>query len=126
MSSAVPGIIEALDVIEHVRFGLVSRAVRLVRRPFGLERGEEVLHRGIVPDVVGPAHATDHAVVGQEPLEGLTGVLATPIGVVQYGLGLASPPDGQHECIGDQCVVMVACMDQPTTRREKRSTTAVT
>ena len=83
-----PGIVEALDVIEHVRFGLVSRAVRLVRRPFGLERGEEVLHRGIVPDVVGPAHATDHAVVGQEPLEGLTGVLATPIGVVQYGLGL--------------------------------------
>ena len=118
------GIIEALDVIEHVRFGLVSRAVRLVHRPFGLERGEEALHRGIVPDVVGPAHATDDAVVGQEPLEGLTGVLATPIGVVQHGLGLAPPPDGQHECIGDRCVVMVACMDQPTTRREKRSTTA--
>jgi len=41
---------------------------------------------------------------------------------MQHGLRLASPPDGQHECIGDQCVAMVACMDQPTTRREKRST----
>ena len=49
-----------------------------------------------------------------------------PIGVVQHGLGLAPPPDGQHECIGEQCVIMVACMDQPTTRREKRSTTAAT
>ena len=69
------GIVEALDVIEHVGFGLVSRAVHLARRPFDLERGEEALHRGIVPDVGHPAHATGHAVVGQEPLEGLTGVL---------------------------------------------------
>ena len=52
------GIVEALDVIEHVGFGLVSRAILLVRRPFGLERGEEALHRGIVPDVAGPAHAS--------------------------------------------------------------------
>ena len=43
------GTVKALDVIEHVRFGLVSRAVRLVRRPFGLERGKEALHRRIVP-----------------------------------------------------------------------------
>ena len=97
-----PGIVEALDVIEHVGFGLGSRAVRLGRRAFGLQRGEEALHRRIVPDVAGPAHATDDAVVGQEPLEGLTGVLAPPIGVMQHGVGLASPPDRHHECIGDQ------------------------
>ena len=97
-----PGIIEALDVIEHVGFGLVSRAVRLVRRPFGLERGEEALHRGIVPAVAGSAHATGHAVVSQQPLEGLTGVLAAPIGMMQDGLRLASPPDRHHKCIGDQ------------------------
>lgn len=47
----LPEIVEALDVIEQVRFGLISRAVRLVRRSFGLERGEEALHRGIVPAV---------------------------------------------------------------------------
>lgn len=97
-----PGIVEALNVIEHVRFGLVSRVVRLVRRPFGLERGEEALHRGIVPAVAGSAHATGHAVVGQESLEGRTGVLASSIGVMQHRLRRASPPDGHHECIGDQ------------------------
>jgi len=57
-------------------------------------------------------------VVGQEPLEGRIGVLAPPIGVMQQGLRFASPPDGQHECIGDQCVVVVACMDKLTTRRD--------
>ncbi len=97
-----PGIIEALDVIKHVRFGLVSRAVRLVRRPFGLERGEDALHRGIVPAVAGSAQATGHAVVGQEPLEGLTGVLAPSIGVMQDRLRLAAPPDRQHQGIGDE------------------------
>ena len=45
------GIIDALDVIEHVGLGLDSRAVRLARRAFGLQRGEEALHRCIVPDV---------------------------------------------------------------------------
>ena len=74
------GIVEALDVIEHVSFGLVSCAVRFGRRAFGLQRREETLHGRIVPDVAGPAHATGDAVVGQEPLEGLTGVLAAPIG----------------------------------------------
>lgn len=42
-----PGIIEAFDVIEHVRFGVVARAVRFRRGALGLERGEEALHRGL-------------------------------------------------------------------------------
>ena len=121
-----PGIVEALDVIEHVRFGLVSRAVRLVRRPFGLERGEEVLHRGIVPDVVGPAHATDHAVVGQEPLEGLAGVLAAPLRVGNTASGVPRRQIAITSASMTSCVVIVARMDQPTTRRENRSTTAAT
>ena len=97
-----PGIIEALDVIKHVGFRLVTRAVRLVRRPFGLERGKEALHRGIVPAVAGSAHTTGHAVVGQEPLEWLTGVLAPSIGVMQDRLRLAAPPDRHHQGIGDE------------------------
>ncbi len=96
------GIVEALDVINHVGFGLVSRAVCLARRPFGLERGKEALHRGIVPNIASPAHATGHTVVGQEPLEELTGVLAAPTRVMQHGLGRASSPDRHHERIGDE------------------------
>ena len=96
------GIVEALDVIEHVRFGLVSRAVRFCRCAFGLERREDALHRGIVPAVAGSAHATSHAMVSQKPLEGLTGVLAPPIRVMQDRLRFASPPDRHHEGIGDE------------------------
>ena len=54
------------------------------------------------PRRVGSVHATGHAVVGQEELEWLTSVLASSTGVMQHGLRLASPPDGHHECIGDQ------------------------
>ena len=86
-----PGIIEVLDVIKHAGFGLVSRAVQFGRREFGLERGEEALHRSIAPDIASSAHATGHTVVGQEPLKGLIGVLEPPIGVMQDGLRLASP-----------------------------------
>ena len=96
------GIIEALDVIEHIGSGLVSCAVRLGRRAFGLERGDEALHCRIVPDVAGSAHTTGDAVISEESLEGLTGVLAASIGVMQYGLGVAPSPNRHHECIGDE------------------------
>lgn len=72
--------------------------MRLARFAFG-QRGEGALHRGIVPDVTSPAYATGDAVVSLKSLEGLTGKLAAPIGVMKDGLGLASPPDRHHECI---------------------------
>ena len=97
-----PGIIEVFDIIEHLGFGLVSRAVGLGCRTLGLQRGEEALHCGIVPAVTGSAYATDHAMVSHEPLEGLTGVLAPPIGVVQDRLRLVAPPDRHHEGVRDQ------------------------
>ena len=97
-----PGIIEALDVIEHVGFGLVSRAVRFVHRALGLQRGEETLHCGIVPDIAGSAHAASDAVVSQEALERLTRILTPSIGVMQDGRRRAASPDRHHEGIGDQ------------------------
>ena len=45
------GIVEALDVVEHVRLGLISCSVQLSCRSFCLERREEALHRRIVPDI---------------------------------------------------------------------------
>ena len=45
------GVVKSFDVIEHIGSCLVSGPVDLVGSPFGLERGEEALHRGIVPDV---------------------------------------------------------------------------
>ena len=97
-----PGIIKALDVIEHVGFCVISCAVRGPRRALGLQRGEEAFHRRVVPTVAGAAHATREALVRQEPLERLADVLAAPIGVMQHGLGLAPPPHRHHQRIGDQ------------------------
>ena len=94
--------VETFDVIEPVRFGVVLRTVRFSRGAFGLERGDEALHRGIVPAVAGSAHATGYAVVGQEPREGLTGVRAPPIRMMQDHLRLTAPPDGHHEGIRNQ------------------------
>ena len=93
-------ILEALDVIEHVGLGLDSRAEGRTRRAFNFQG--RALHRRIVPEVASPAHTAGNAVVGQGPLEWLTGVLASPIGVMQHGLGLAPPPDGRHDRIGDE------------------------
>ena len=44
------GIVEALNVVEHTS-ALASSRVRYKRCSFGLERGEEALHRRVVPDI---------------------------------------------------------------------------
>lgn len=95
-----PGIVEALDVIEHVGPGLGSGTVHLPYRALGLERGEEALHHRIVPDVPGPTHAASDTEVGQEQLKGLTRILAPAIGMVEDGVGRAPPPDRHHKGIG--------------------------
>ena len=91
-----PRIVKALDVIEHVGFRLIACAVQHTGGALSLQRGEEAFHRRVVPDVAKTAHATSQALVRQEPLEQLAGVLAAPIGMMQDGLGLASPPDRHH------------------------------
>jgi hypothetical protein len=52
---------------------------------------QEALHRSIVPDVAGAAHLACNPVVGHQPLELLTGILAVLVGVVQQRIGLAAP-----------------------------------
>lgn len=97
-----PRIVKALDVIEHGGLCLASGSVRGLRRAIGLQRGEEGFHCRVVPAGAGAVHATSQTLVGQQSLERLTGVLAAPIGVVQHGLELASPPDCHQQRIGDQ------------------------
>jgi hypothetical protein len=68
-------VVTSFDVVEHIGSCLVSGPVGFAFRPFGLERREEALHRRVVPDITGTAHAADDAVVGHQTLELLAGVL---------------------------------------------------
>src|SRR5438034_6847587 len=51
------GIVEPLDIVEHIRPGLVPGALDFARGALGLLRREEAFHRRMVPDVAGSAHA---------------------------------------------------------------------
>jgi hypothetical protein len=84
------GIVETFNVIEHIGFGLVTRSIDFARCPFGLERGEEALHRCIVPDIARPAHGTGDAIVVHEPSELVAGVLAALVGMVQQSVRFSS------------------------------------
>jgi hypothetical protein len=51
-----------------------------------------------VPAVAAPAHAADDAMRFQQSLKVLTGVLRTPVGMMQYRLWPASSEDGHQQC----------------------------
>ena len=58
-------ILEPLDVIEHICFCLVPGAMDFARGALGLQRREGALHRRVVPDIAGSAHAADGAANGR-------------------------------------------------------------
>lgn len=75
-------VVKALDLIEHIRPGLVPRAIGFARSALNLQRREEALHGRIVPHVARSAHDADNAAVGHQSLELLAAVLAALIGVM--------------------------------------------
>jgi hypothetical protein len=91
-----------------------------------LQRREEALHRCIVPDVARTAHRTDDAVIGHQLLELLAGVLAAAVGIMQQRIGLPRRQIAITRASVTSCAVIAALIDQPITRREKRSITAAT
>ena len=80
----------------------------------------------IVPDVARTAHRTGDAVIRHQLLELLAGVLAATIGVMQQRIGLPRRQIAITRASVTDCAVIAALIDQPTTRRENRSTTAAT
>ena len=125
------GVVEALDVVEHIGLGLVPCPVCFARGSLRLQRREEALHRCIVPDVARAAHAAGHAVVGDEALELFTGVLAAAIGMMQQRIGLCpvarSPsqrrllrhPDVPATCSAVHAVVLLPSLQSPSIIEQK-------
>lgn len=77
-----PRIVEPFHVIEHIGTGFVTRDIVFAARPFGLQRREEAPHGSVVPAVAAAPHAADNAVVAQQALEILAGVLAALVRVL--------------------------------------------
>ena len=63
---------------------------------------------------------------GHQALELFAGVLAAPIRAMHPSIRFASPLDGHQKSARNHCAVMLALIDQPTTRRENKSMTADT
>jgi len=58
-----PRVVKQLDVVEHVGTRLLPTDVLLSVNAFGLQGGEEALHRRIVPTIPALAHAASDALV---------------------------------------------------------------
>src|SRR3954447_561164 len=84
-------VVERLDVLEDARPRLLARGVALVVDQLLLQRGEEALHRGVVPALGHSAHATANPVLPKEAPVVLAGVLAAPIRVRQQPRAGQSP-----------------------------------
>src|SRR6185312_9917256 len=68
-------VVEALDVVEDIRPCFFSSPVDLASGSLGFQAAKEALHCRVVPNFTGPAHAASNALLSQETLEVLTGVL---------------------------------------------------
>jgi hypothetical protein len=106
-------IVEAFNVVEHVRFGFVARAVGLARNAFGFRRGEEALHRGIVPLVARAAHRADDAVVGHQSLNCSLVYWLDSMVVATIAAGMASEDADfglrRDIAVADNCLMQETC-----------------
>jgi hypothetical protein len=87
-------IIEHFDVVEQGRLRLFSGLENNVLNTLRFQGRKEALYRGAIVAVAAPAHADASAVVGQQMLVVGTGVLATPVRVVQPAC--FRPPQQPH------------------------------
>lgn len=69
------GVVEALDVVEHIRTGLLPRPVDFPGCALRLERAEEALHGRVVPHLARTAHAASDTLLFEQLLEVGAGVL---------------------------------------------------
>jgi hypothetical protein len=76
-------IVKALNELEDTTTRLLMGLKNRARSTFVFERAKETLHHGIVVTVARTAHADLNALGSQQLQIAITGVLATPIRVMQ-------------------------------------------
>lgn len=116
-------IVKPLDVVEDICARLAACPIGFSPDPFGFQRKEEALHRSVVPDISGSAHRACDALISNQPLERLAGVLAALVRVVQKFFRSAPAPDRHDQGVCDHLEGHLIAHG-PTTRRENTTMTA--
>jgi hypothetical protein len=80
-------VVEHLDVLDGVGLHRLVGGEAFPEDPLVLEAIEPALGWGVVPTVALAAHRAEHAILGQLPLKGMAGVLATAIGMMDQAWG---------------------------------------
>ena len=113
-------VVEHLDVIEHVLPCICPGPAAAAPDPLALEQVQEALGDGVVVTVAAAAHRMLKIVGAQERSAVHAGKLAIP-GTLFSGLRRQT---AMSKACKTTSVVCLLCIDQPTTRREKRSMTS--
>ncbi len=102
------GVVEALDVVEHICPGIVARPTDFAGDALGFPGRAEALRGGIVPDIAFTAHAATDAVICHQTLERLARVLGASIRMIMQRRQSAI-----IDASVTRCAVIVDCIDHP-------------
>ena len=95
-------VIEPFDVIEDVGSGLFPGEIPLASDPFTFKQGEEAFHRGVIETIPFRTQRALDAVLTQQGLKSVAGVLGSTLGVIeQPGRGTA-PSSGPLKFLDGQ------------------------
>src|SRR4030067_3577725 len=90
-------VVENLDVVEHIRTGLLPRPINSPSYPLFLQTTEKRLRHRIVEAVAPATHAGDQTVILEKPHRVITSVLGPLIGVNNNRLPRATAPDSHQQ-----------------------------
>src|SRR6266480_6171840 len=82
-------VVKSLDIVEHTGPRIVSAAVGLASGPLSLQRGEEALHRRVVPEIA--CAARQRLCRARKPLQ--THQSLDPVQAAVYTIGEQILPD---------------------------------
>jgi len=94
-------IVEDLDIVEHVRPGLLARPIDPSSDPFHLQTAEEGFRYGIIETVAPATHAGNQPVAPEKPHRVVASVLRPLIGMDDHRLLRATSPNRHQQGIQD-------------------------
>src|SRR5690606_977145 len=95
------GIVEHLDVVEHILSGFTPRSIGPASDAFALEQVEEALSHGIIVAVSAPAHGVNQIVVSQEASPVHAGELGALVRMDQHRFLWLAAPDRHVKSLQD-------------------------